>query len=112
MLLATLVFVPLAMAGLALVVRSAAWRPWLLPLAAAIHLTLVSLVIVAPDPGEKATFLGRWFELDALGKLFLAYLSILYFICMLYAPGYLALRSERSNRVFCANLLLVLATMT
>src|SRR5439155_2035251 len=30
----------------------------------------------------------------------------------LYAPGYLALRSERQNRVFCANLFAMLATMT
>lgn len=112
MLLAMLVLVPLAMAGIALVVPSDAWRPWLLPLAAAIHLGLVGLAIFAPEVAGNTLSLRPWFELDALGKLFLAYLSVLFLICMLYAPGYLALRGERSNRVFCANLLVALSAMT
>src|SRR5207249_6061859 len=33
-------------------------------------------------------------------------------LCSLYAPGYLALRADRNNRIFCANLLVVLAMMT
>ena len=37
---------------------------------------------------------------------------MLFFLCSLYAPGYLALRSDRPNRVFCANLFVVLAMMT
>jgi hydrogenase-4 component F len=37
---------------------------------------------------------------------------VLFLICMLYAPGYLALRGDRSNRVFCANLLVALSMMT
>ncbi|MGE3807636.1 MAG: proton-conducting transporter membrane subunit, partial [Gemmataceae bacterium] len=40
------------------------------------------------------------------------FLSLLFFLCSLYAPGYLALRPERSNRVFCANLLATQAMMT
>jgi hydrogenase-4 component F len=112
MLLAILVLAPLAMAGIALVVPSDAWRPWLLPVAAAMHLGLVGLAIFSPESAGSTISLGRWFELDALGKLFLAYLSTLFLICMLYAPGYLALRREQSNRMFCANLLAALSTMT
>jgi hydrogenase-4 component F len=112
MLLVMLVVVPLAMAGIALVVPSDKWRPWLLPLAAAAHLILVGLAIFSPDVVGQAISLGQWFQLDALGKLFLAYLSTLFLVCMLYAPGYLALRRERSNRVFCANLLAALSAMT
>jgi hydrogenase-4 component F len=112
MLLGILVLVPLVMAGIALVVPSDVWRPWLLPLAAAMHSGLVGLAIFSPDFAGTTISLGRWFELDALGKLFLAYLSTLFLVCMLYAPGYLALRRERSNRVFCANLLAALSTMT
>ena len=37
---------------------------------------------------------------------------MLFFLCSLYAPGYLALRPDRPNRVFCANLFVVLAMMT
>ena len=35
----------------------------------------------------------------------LALLSVLFFLCALYAPGYLRCAPERSNRVFCACLL-------
>src|SRR5262249_10347072 len=46
------------------------------------------------------------------GKVFLGFISVLFFLCSLYAPSYLALRSDRQNRVLCTNLLLVLAMMT
>ena len=48
-----------------------------------------------------------WLVLDPLGKVVLGFLSVLFFLCSLYAPGYLALRADRPNRVFCANLLVV-----
>ncbi len=50
--------------------------------------------------------------LDPLGKLVLGFQSVLFFLCSLYAPGYLALRPDRPNRVFCANLFLMLGIMT
>src|SRR5207253_7746711 len=62
-----------------------------------------------PHPSEG---LGGWLLLDALGKVVLGFLSVLFFLCSLYAPGYLALRIDRPNRVFCANLFVVLAMMT
>jgi hydrogenase-4 component F len=51
-------------------------------------------------------------QLDALGKVILGFISVLFFLCSLYAPGYLALRPDRSNRILCTNLLLVLSMMT
>jgi hydrogenase-4 component F len=62
--------------------------------------------------GVTLTGWGGWLLLDALGKVILGFLSVLFFLCSLYAPGYLALRSSRPNRVFCTTLLVVLAMMT
>src|SRR5207253_245292 len=62
-----------------------------------------------PHPSEG---LGGWLLLDALGKVVLGFLSVLFFLCSLYAPGYLAYRADRPNRVFCANLFVALAMMT
>lgn len=62
--------------------------------------------------GAVITGLGGWLLLDALGKLILGFLSVLFFLCSLYAPGYLALRADRPNRTFCANLFATLAMMT
>ncbi len=56
--------------------------------------------------------MGGWLLLDPLGKLILGFLSVLFFLCSLYAPGYLALRADRPNRVFCANFFVVQAMMT
>jgi hydrogenase-4 component F len=107
-----LILVPLAAAGLALVVPSNRWRPWLLPLGALPHLVLVASILLHPDEGQAVPGIADWLRPDPLGKLFLGFLSVLFFLCSLYAPGYLALRSSWPNRVFCANLLAVLAMMT
>src|SRR5262249_53677114 len=56
--------------------------------------------------------LGGWLLLDALGKIVLGLLAVLFFLCSVYAPGYLTIRSDRPNRVFCANLFVALAMMT
>jgi hydrogenase-4 component F len=101
---------PLGMAAIALAFPSDRYRPWLLPVVAAGHLALVGWAIAAPPP-DFAPGTG-WLALDPLGKVFLGFVSLLFFLCMLYAPGYLALRAERPNRVLCANLLVSLAMMT
>jgi hydrogenase-4 component F len=88
------------------------WRPWLLPLGALGHLALVLAAIGQPGQGAGLTGLGDWLLLDALGKVILGLISVLFFLCSLYAPGYLALRADRPNRVFCANLFASLAMMT
>jgi hydrogenase-4 component F len=103
---------PVMMATAAFVFPSNRWRPWLLPLGALGHVGLVLAAIAQPENAGPATGLGGWLMLDPLGRVVLGFLSVLFLLCSLYAPGYLALRTERPNRVFCANLLVVLATMT
>ena len=66
----------------------------------------------AAPPSAIALETSGWLALGPLGKLFLGFVSLLFFLCSLYAPGYLAVRAERPNRILCANLLVVLAMMT
>ncbi len=106
-----LILFPLVMAAVTLAVPSNRWRPWLLPVGALGHLGLVAAAIFRAE-GADVEGLGGWLLLDALGKVVLGFLSVLFFLCSLYAPGYLALRADRPNRVFCANLFAVLAMMT
>jgi hydrogenase-4 component F len=88
---------PLCFALAAFVTPSERVRPWLLPLAGATQLGLVAVEL----SGEAVS--GQsWLWLDPLGRLVTAYLALLFFLCAAYAPGYLALRSERPNRIFCA----------
>jgi len=105
-----LILFPLMMAVLTFAVPSNRWRPWLLPVGALGHLGLVAAAIF--PSGDQLSGLGGWLLLDPLGKVILGFLSVLFFLCSLYAPGYLALRSDRPNRIFCANLFVALATMT
>src|SRR5487761_93114 len=106
-----LVLFPLVMAVVTFAVPSGRWRPWLLPAGALVQLGLAAEAIFSGE-GAVITGLGGWLLLDALGKLILGFLSVLFFLCSLYAPGYLALRADRPNRTFCANLFATLAMMT
>jgi hydrogenase-4 component F len=107
-----LILFPLMMAAVTFALPSNRWRPWLLPLGALGHLGLVLTMVFQLGEGAAVSGLGGWLLLDALGKVVLGFLSVLFFLCSLYAPGYLALRADRPNRVFCANLFAALATMT
>ncbi len=107
-----LIVFPLVMAALAFTVKSNRWRPWLLPLGAVVHLGLVLVTIFHLADREVVSGLGDWLLLDPLGKVVLGFLSVLFFLCSLYAPGYLALRVDRPNRVLCTNLFVSLAMMT
>jgi hydrogenase-4 component F len=126
-----LIFLPILLAGAALVVPSNRFRPWLLPVAGCIHLALTFAVLfhfAAPSaasaltggssllrhssapltalaaPAAAATS-GLWLALDPPGRLVLLLLSVLFFFCSFYIVGYLRYRQERSNRIFCACLL-------
>ena len=103
-----LIAAPLFFAALALAVPSQRFRPLILPVCGAVHLGLVVVALRAP---AVAAFEG-WLALDDLGRLFLAFVSVLFFLTSIYAPGYLALRSERDNRVFTAGLMGVLGVMS
>ena len=107
-----LIVFPLVMAAAAYAAPSNRWRPWLLPLGGAGHLILVAMLLLRAGDGGSMTGLGGWLQLDALGKIVLGLLTVLFFLCSLYAPAYLALRVDRDNRVLCGNLLISLATMT
>lgn len=107
-----LIVFPLAMAAVTFAVPSNRWRPWLLPLGALGQLGLVVGAIVGSQDGSPVSGLDGWLLLDSLGKLVLGFLAVLFFLCSLYAPGYLALRSDRTNRLFCANLFASLSMMT
>jgi hydrogenase-4 component F len=107
-----LILLPLIMAAAAFAVPSNRWRPWLLPAGALGHLALAAASIFGSGATFTVSALEGWLLLDPLGKVVLGLLSVLFFLCSLYAPGYLALRRDRSNRIFCANLLVVLAMMT
>src|SRR6267142_6472247 len=104
-----LILFPLGMAVATFAVRSNRWRPWLLPAGALGHLGLTLAAIFQPG---VVSGLGGWLLLDPLGKVVLGFLSVLFFLCSLYAPGYLALRHDRPNRVLCANLFASLGMMT
>lgn len=99
---------PLLMAAITFAAPSDRWRPWLLPVGA-----LVNLVVAMKAIFGDAVVNGMddWLLLDPLGKVVLSLLSVLFFLCATYAPGYLAVRSDRPNRVFCSNLFVAAAMM-
>lgn len=103
---------PLAMTALMFAVPSNRLRPWLLPMGAAVHLGLALSAIFPSAETSPVSAWGGWLLLDALGKVVLGFIAVLFFVCSLYAPSYLTLRSERSNRVLCANMFASLAMMT
>jgi hydrogenase-4 component F len=103
-----LVATPLAFGLLALIVPSERWRPVLLPVGGAAHLGLAIAAVARDD----VSAFGGWLTLDPLGRIVLGLLSALFFAASLYAPGYLALRRARKNRIFCAALFGFLGTMT
>jgi hydrogenase-4 component F len=106
--LLALVLVPLILAALAFFTPAPRLRPWLVPAGGLAHAILTTVAVLEP---QRSAFNG-WLVLDPLGRLVLAFVSLLYLLCSLYAPAYLALRPTRSNRAFCAALLVFLAMMT
>jgi hydrogenase-4 component F len=103
-----LILLPLLLAPVAFLLPSERWRPWLVPLGGAVHLTLVVLALRRPVVGA----FDGWLLLDPLGRLVLGFVSLLFVLLAVYTPGYLALRPERPNRVFCVCLLAFLGTAT
>jgi hydrogenase-4 component F len=103
---------PMLMGMVALLAPSDRWRPWLLPIGGAVHLGLAAWAVFPPAGAAPVSGMGGWLLLDALGKVVLGFLAVLFFLLSLYAPGYLAVRADRPNRVFCANLFASLAMMT
>src|SRR5690349_11710932 len=76
-------------------------RPLVLPVFALLHLALTFFMVATSPPASPE----GWIFLDALGKLVLITISILFTVCALYAVGYLRYRKERPNRILCMGLL-------
>lgn len=101
----SLIIVPLLGALVAFLVRSGRVRPWIVAIVAVVHLALAAAVVARGDAGLPS----EWLRFDALGRLVLLIVSTLFVICALYCIGYLRLRAERPNRIFCTALLFFLA---
>jgi len=103
-----LILIPLLAAGVALVIPSNRWRPWMLVPVAVFHVVMTLAILVK---GTEPLF-GGWIVVDPLGRLVLLLLSVLYVICAVYAVGYLRYRAELSNRVFVACMLCFIGVAT
>lgn len=103
-----LVLCPAVFAALTFAVPSNRWRPGLLPLGALVHLVLTVQALQLPS----LTGFNGWLSLDPVGKVVLCLVSVMFLLCTSYAPGYLAQRPERDNRVLCSSLMLSLSMMT
>ena len=99
-----LIIVPLLGALAAFLQPSARLRPWIVASVAVMHLVLASAAVAAGDTGLAS----EWLRFDALGRLVLIVISTLFCICALYCIGYLRVRAERPNRIFCTALLFFL----
>jgi hydrogenase-4 component F len=106
MLLLGLILLPLLAALASSLTPTARVRPLIVAGTAVLHLAGV----LAVRTGDAV--LGGWFAADALGRLVLCVVSVLFTLCALYAVGYLRVRHERPNLVFCVCLLTFLSMTT
>jgi hydrogenase-4 component F len=103
-----LVLMPLTFAAIAFAITSDRLRAWLVTAAGFLQLPLVFLALRAP----RVEGLNGWLCLDALGKVVLGAISVLFAACALYVPGYLAQRRDGNARLFCAAMLSFFAVLT
>lgn len=100
----TLICLPLVAALLVWLMKPGMKRARVLPVVGILHLGLVIWALthafrLRPD---------AWLRLDPLGGWVLLVVSVLFCLCALYAPAYMALRRERDFGVFSACMLLFL----
>src|ERR1019366_1590899 len=103
-----LILVPFVGVGAAALWSSDRTRPWLLPAVSLIHVVLSFWLLVRPPTVDP----GAWLGFDPLARAVLPAVSLLFFVCAVYAVPYLALRPERPNRVFVCALLAVLGLLS
>ncbi len=96
-----LIFLPFAAAACAFAIPASPWRARLLPAAALLHLSGLLLTL----RGGTTLRENAWLGLDALGGWVLLVISLVFLICALYAPAYLALRPDKDSRIFTGSLL-------
>jgi hydrogenase-4 component F len=104
-----LLLLPFGGSVLAFSLPSDRFRPWLLPLCGTLHLALTFFVVQTQWPLTTA---NGWLGVDALSRLILPVISLLFCGCSFYALGYLRYRIEWGNRIFVGCLLLFLSAMT
>lgn len=106
--LVALVALPIACGVLAFIPGWSRARPWMLPVVGIAHFGLAcEAIALRGAPGPDA-----WIALDALGAVVLGIVSAVFLACSFYAPGYLAIRADRPNRLFCACLPAMLGCAT
>ena len=103
-----LILFPVLAAGAALAVRGNRVRPWLIPATGLVHLALTVWVLARPDLQAPV----GWLELDPPGRLVLLVVSVMFFLCGIYAVGYLRYRGDWGNRTFVSCLLAFLGVMS
>ncbi len=101
-----LIIVPLLGALAAFLLPSDRFRPAIVAAAATIH-TVITILVVRSASGDVTQ--SEWLRLDSLGRLVLLVVSSLFLICATYCIGYLRVRANRPNRIFCTALLGFLA---
>jgi hydrogenase-4 component F len=106
MVLLGLILLPLLAALAAALTPSARVRPLIVAGTGVLHLA-GALSVRSGD-----SVLGGWFSADPLGRLILLVVSVLFTLCAVYGVGYLRVRQERPNLVFCVCLLTFLAMTT
>jgi hydrogenase-4 component F len=104
----SLIFVPLIAALVVFAVPKPGARPPIVAITAAAHSGLAIGAVALRDEVSPS----EWLRLDALGSVILVVVSFLFLVCAVYCIGYLRVRAERPNRVFCTSLLVFLATTT
>jgi hydrogenase-4 component F len=103
-----LILLPVVMAGLAMAIPSNRVRPWLIPLTGLAHLILTIWTLRNPELQAPV----GWLVLDPPGRLILLVISLMFFLCGIYAVGYLQYRGAWSNRTFTSCLLAFLGVMS
>jgi hydrogenase-4 component F len=98
-----LIVLPLAGALVAAMWPSDRTRPWFLPIVGGAHLALALWLLVSPPTVAP----DAWMGFDPLARAVLPAVSLLFFVCAMYAVAYLRIRQDRPNRVFVAMLLTV-----
>ena len=99
---------PLLFAAIAFAWRGERTRPLLLPVAGGLHAALSLWLLV--NPPEPVA--GAWFGFDPLARAVLPMVSLLFFVCSIYAVSYLRVRAERRNRLFVFALLILLGLLS
>jgi len=103
-----LILFPVLMAAIAFAIPWARARVLLLPITGVVHLALTVATWWRPDLAQGTD----WLALDALGRIVLLLISVVFMLCSIYAVGYLGYRRGRSSRIFCGCMLVMLGMMS